>query len=123
MITNKNKIIILFIFFANITLAQEFEYPRFKEYPVITKEQMYEDFDEFIKIVEDCAVQLPFKKLVTGFDNLAEIKKLRKNIDTISETSYFYSLVQDAIYLIMDDQTGYNCFATNFDAKYDNFTV
>ena len=45
---------------------------------------MYKDFDQLVKIIEDCNVQLPVRKAATGFDNLAEIKKLRKNIDTVT---------------------------------------
>jgi hypothetical protein len=78
---------------TNLSFAQE---------PTLTKKQMYKDFDQLVRIIEDCNVQLPVRKLITGIDNLKEIKKLRNNIDTITNFESFRQLISDAIYLVKD---------------------
>ena len=58
---------------------------------------MYKDFDQLVKIIEDCNVQLPVRKAVTGYDNLAEIKKLRKGIDTVTTNRGFDYILSEAL--------------------------
>ena len=120
----KNKIltILILITFTNIIFSQKINNSNFK-YPEITKEQMYSDFDEFVKILENCAVQLPVKKQVTGFDNLTEIKNLRKNIDTVSNTKYFYYILYDAIRLMKDYNTSVvDCYLPEYE-KYSDIDI
>lgn len=81
---------------TNLSFAQE---------PTLTKKQMYKDFDQLVKIIEDCNVQLPVRKAVTGYDNLAEIKKLRKGIDTVTTFDVFNKLLNRAIGLVLDGHT------------------
>lgn len=92
----KNKIMFLIICASLNTFAQE---------PILTKKQMYKDFDQLVKIIEDCNVQLPVRKAVTGFDNFAAIKSLRKNIDTITCSDAFNRLLNRAIDLVIDVHT------------------
>ena len=60
--------------------------------PTLTKEQMYEDFDEFLFILENANPQLPIRKSVTGVGILDSIKALRTRIDTIQNYFDFIKL-------------------------------
>lgn len=108
----KTKLLLLLFLlnFVYIAKAQYFKLPE------LTKEEMYADFDEFVKIIEDCAVQLPVKKAVTGFDYLSEIKKMRENIDTVSNTEGFYILVELSLYLLNDKNS------LSFEIYYDSLS-
>ncbi|MDR1879041.1 MAG: S41 family peptidase [Bacteroidales bacterium] len=53
----------------------------------LTKQQMYEDFDELVAILQDCNPQLSIRKYVTGVDQMELVYRLRFRIDTI--TSYY----------------------------------
>src|SRR5690554_6462891 len=88
--------LLIIIFVSNLSFAQE---------PTLTKKQMYKDFDQLVKIIEDCNVQLPVRKAVTGIDNLKEIKKLRKGIDTVTNFDGFNKLLNRAIGLVLDGHT------------------
>ena len=99
--------LLIIIFVSNLSFAQE---------PTLTKKQMYKDFDQLVKIIEDCNVQLPVRKAVTGYDNLAEIKKLRKGIDTITTFKSFRQLISDAIYLVRDPHSD---ITTTYYPEYD----
>lgn len=81
---------------ANLSFAQE---------QTLTKKQMYKDFDQLVKIIEDCNPQYPVRKAITGFDNFAAIKSLRKNIDTITCSNSFNRLLNRAIDLVIDLHT------------------
>lgn len=104
----KNKIMFLIICASLNTFAQE---------PILTKKQMYKDFDQLVKIIEDCNVQLPVRKAVTGFDNLAEIKKLRKQLDTVTSKGGFQSIIGDALRNVMDD---HSVWTWDYYAGYEN---
>ncbi|HBN04190.1 MAG TPA: hypothetical protein DD434_00165 [Bacteroidales bacterium] len=86
----------LILFVANLSFAQE---------QTLTKRQMNQDFNQFVKIIEDCNPQLSVRKAVTGYDNLAEIKKLRKNIDTVTTNIGFESIISTALKYIMDQHS------------------
>jgi hypothetical protein len=68
----------------------------------LTKKQMYQDFDQFVEIIENGNVQLPVRKAVTGFDQIKAIKSLRKNIDTVSCNESFYNLLNLSLCFVMD---------------------
>ncbi len=100
--------LLLLLFVSNLSFAQE---------PVLTKKQMYKDFDQLVKIIENCNPQLPVRKAVTGFDNLAAIKKLRKNIDTVNCYDNFYSILNTTLNFVMD---GHTQEVDSFMPEYDN---
>ena len=102
----KNKIMFLIICASLNTFAQE---------PILTKKQMYKDFDQLVKIIEDCNVQLPVRKAVTGFDNLAEIKKLRKGIDTVTCDEGFKQLLKKGLTYVFDIHSSIDYNVYNFD--------
>lgn len=88
--------LLLLLFVSNLSFTQE---------ATLTKKQMYKDFDQFVKIIEDCNAQLLVRKAVTGYDNLAEIKKLRKGIDTITCLDGFNRLLNKALGFVLDAHT------------------
>lgn len=100
--------LLLLLFVSNLSFTQE---------ATLTKKQMYKDFDQFVKIIEDCNAQLLVRKAVTGYDNLAEIKKLRKNIDTVTTNIGFQSIMITALEYIMDKHSTYSYY---FYSGYEN---
>jgi len=86
----------LLLCIANLSFAQE---------TTLTKKQMYKDFDQLVKIIEDCNVQLPIRKAVTGYDNFAAIKSFRKNIDTVTCNDGFNRILSKALTYVMDDHS------------------
>lgn len=99
---------VLLLCITNLSFAQE---------PTLTKKQMYKDFDQLVKIIQDCNVQLPVRKAVTGYDNLAEIKKLRKNIDTVTSNKGFGYIIYEALNYLMDK---HSTFSNYFYSGYEN---
>ena len=81
--TKKNIMLIFILFCINNLNAQN----------VLTKKQMYEDFDQLIEIISDCNPQIPIRAKVTGFDNLKFAKSLRHNIDTITDGNSYFNLL------------------------------
>ncbi|MDR2126060.1 MAG: hypothetical protein LBP63_04455 [Prevotellaceae bacterium] len=76
-------IIIFCSFAAN---AQDFP-------PTLTKQQMYEDFDELVFILENANPQLPVRKVVTGYSQLDSVKLFKAEIDTIQNYYQFIKLL------------------------------
>ncbi|MDR2057267.1 MAG: S41 family peptidase [Dysgonamonadaceae bacterium] len=76
----------------------------------LTKEQMYEDFDQFFSIIQDVNPHLTLRKKVTGVDILSEISRSRQKIDTIPNTSFFIKLLVENLALCNDM---HNCFVYN----------
>ncbi|MFA5541627.1 MAG: S41 family peptidase [Bacteroidales bacterium] len=93
---------------TNLSFAQE---------PTLTKKQMYKDFDQMVKIIEDCNVQLPVRKAVTGIDNFVEIKKLRKGIDTVTINRGFDNILHEALDYLLDKHSTYSYY---FYSGYEN---
>ena len=73
-----------------------------EELPVLTKEQMLEDFDYLYKVIEDANPQLTIRKKVIGVDILENIKALYPELDTITKFENFYFLVEKALNLCHD---------------------
>ena len=63
---------------------------------------MFRDFDQMVNIIEECNVQLPIRKAVTGIDQIKSIKSLRIQIDTINSKDSFYNLLRTALNYVMD---------------------
>ncbi|MDR1984681.1 MAG: hypothetical protein LBQ28_07655 [Prevotellaceae bacterium] len=85
-------IIIFCSFAAN---AQDFP-------PTLTKQQMHEDFDEFIFILENANPQLPVRKAATGYSQLDSVKLLKAEIDTIQDYYQFIRLFDFAMRYMYD---------------------
>ncbi|MDR3287572.1 MAG: S41 family peptidase [Prevotellaceae bacterium] len=63
---------------------------------------MYEDFDEFYSIMADVNPQLTVRYKVTGINILDSIKKMRTNIDTITNEVSFAELIYKSIKMCND---------------------
>ena len=75
--------------------AQEFP-------PTLTKQQMYEDFDELIHILKEGNPQLSIRQVVTGYNQLDSVKLLRFAIDTIEDYYRFIQLLDDVLDYMFD---------------------
>jgi hypothetical protein len=101
---NLISLLIVIILVTSDIVAQQQKF----EPPMLTKEQMYEDFDQLVTIIENCNVQWPIRKEVTGYDVPAEIRKLRSNIDTmmpIHSLNEFNDLLNTILDYVMDAHT------------------
>ena len=68
----------------------------------ISEFQMYDDFDEFVSIIQDCNPQLLFRKAVTGFDQLQHIISQREQIDTITSQESFFDFLSICLSFLHD---------------------
>jgi len=64
--------------------------------PELTKQQMYDDFDEFLFIIENANPQLPIRNAVTGINLIDSVKSLRPRIESINEF-YEFILLLDTV--------------------------
>jgi hypothetical protein len=77
----------------------------FSQPKMLTKAQMYEDFDEFVTIIQDCNPQLSLRKIVTGVDQMEKIKSLRSGIDTTTSIlSFFINIMGPARNYLLDER-------------------
>jgi hypothetical protein len=63
----------------------------------LTKQQMYADFDEFVKIQEDVNIEIDIRKKATGYDALQEIKQFRPEIEQINSYWEFISFMEKCL--------------------------
>jgi len=70
--------------------------------PTMTKQQMYEDFDELLFILENANPQLPIRKAVTGVNLLDSVKTLRKKIEDIQDYYNFINLLDKSLSYMYD---------------------
>jgi hypothetical protein len=66
------------------------------------KKQMYEDFDEFISIIEQVNPQLDVRYKVTGYNQLDSIKKMRDKIESLNDIYEYIRLLKKASYMLHD---------------------
>jgi hypothetical protein len=81
---------------------------------------MYEDFDQFVYIIENANPQIPIRKAVTGYDQLDSLKLLRQAIDTIED---YYRFIR-----LLDIALGYMCdihavIANRFSEQFDDTAI
>lgn len=91
----KNFFTSVIVFCSFASSAQDFP-------PALTKQQMFEDFDEFIFILENGNPQLPIRKMVTGYHQLDTVKLLRTRIDTIQDYFQLIKLFDYAMKYMYD---------------------
>jgi hypothetical protein len=63
----------------------------------LTKEQMYEDFDEFVQIIEDINIQAHIREKVTGYDVTEQIRQQRSKIENIHSYWEFVDFLTDCL--------------------------
>ncbi len=68
----------------------------------ISKAEMYEDFDQFVEIIKTYNAQIEARKLLTGYDMVAEIQKERAMINQIEYWWDFYKLMRRCLYKTLD---------------------
>lgn len=101
-----NKIVMFFLSLFSVTLnGQDFIHPE------LTKNQMYQDFDQFVTIIEEGYAMLPIIKSITGHDILEEIKSQRRYIDTITSYNSYLSFLNDMMVLLLDP---HSCETTHY---------
>lgn len=86
-------IIIYFLISVSIIYGQERN---------LSKEQMYEDFDEMVSIINDCNPQLSIRKYVTGVDQMEMVLNLRPMIDTITNNDSFLAVLNRMLVYMCD---------------------
>jgi hypothetical protein len=75
---------------------------RISQVPELSKAEMYADFDALISIMERCSARAVVQKKITGYDMIAEMKKLRNNIDSIDNMAQFIKLLNKVFRLSVD---------------------
>ena len=70
--------------------------------PVLTKQEMLEDFTYLYNVISEANPQLTIRKKVTGVDILKNIKSLYSELDTITQFQNFYLLIEKALNLCHD---------------------
>jgi len=96
----KKKIIILV--FATLYLCANSQNNTVQSFVNLSKIQMYQDFDQFCRIVEDFCAQVEFRKAVTDYDILAEIRAQRNKIDHVKSYAEFIYFMSGITNLILD---------------------
>lgn len=68
----------------------------------ITKEQMYEDYDQFLKIIETYNAQWEIRKKHTGYDMLSVLQERRNKIEEIKGYWEFINFMDNSLDFIID---------------------
>jgi hypothetical protein len=71
----------------------------------LNKNEMFTDFDTLLTKLQTVSPHIPIKKRVWGYDAIAQIKTLRKEIDTISSDESFLQLINRALIGAQDEHT------------------
>lgn len=85
-----------------------------------TKKDWYEDYDQFLNIVENINPQLEVRKLVTGKDILKELKNDRAKIDSLNNLKEFYFLFSNVLKKLNDAHAGI-CYSKDH-FRFSNFS-
>ena len=85
----------LFILALSLSLSLSAQTP-------ISKAEMYEDYDQFVEIIKTYNAQIEARKLLTGYDMIAEIQKEREKIESLNYLGEFYYLMKRCLYKTLD---------------------
>ena len=102
--TNKNKtgmknvVIICLLMAMGMSACR----PSQEELPVLTKQQMREDFDYLYEVIKEVNPQLTIRKKVTGVDILENIQSLYPELKKTKKFEDFWVLVEKALNLCQD---------------------
>ena len=64
---------------------------------VLSKEQMYEDFDQLMAIVQDYSPQIHIRKCVTGYDVIERMQSMRPRIEQIEVPADYYQFLSEVV--------------------------
>ena len=115
----KKKIIIILVFcsFLENTYSQEML--------KLSKQQITEDFDFLYDKINKVNPHLAVRKLVTGWDVLEEIKKLRTLLDTVTTENGFFDIMQSSLNFCRDPHNSFVDFYpyNKIDSSEVNFAI
>lgn len=63
----------------------------------LSKQQMYEDFDQLVEIVQQYNPQIGVRKEVTGYDVIERMLQMRSNIEDIQSNADFYEFLSKVL--------------------------
>jgi len=115
MTTMKRKIstivlvIVLNVFFFLHCFSQDNRIANLKKrypIPILTKEQMYEDFDIFVDIIKDLNPQYPLYLNVIKYDMINQILSYRAEIENCDSTIQFINIMKYCMRSVIDE----HCF-------------
>lgn len=73
--------------------------------PALSKEQMYEDYDQFVQLITNYNPQLDFRKLETGYDALSFLVERKGRIDAVQEYGEFVAFMKYTLNTLHDIHT------------------
>jgi hypothetical protein len=89
-------IFLFFFCFVNHIIAQ-------KENEIhLSREQMYEDFDQFLEMVQNHTPRFALIKSVTVFDAIIHLSRQRKKIESIKTAGEFYQFIEGLTRCLLD---------------------
>ncbi len=68
----------------------------------LSKQQMYEDFDQLVEIVQRYNPQIGVRKAVTGYDVPGRMLQMRSNIENIHSNADFYEFLNEMMANLID---------------------
>lgn len=69
------------------------------------EQKMYEDFDQFVEIINNYNPQIEIRKHVCNYDIIAELRKRRPAIDTIKSYGEFVNFMSNNVKIVCDIHT------------------
>jgi hypothetical protein len=96
--------------FASLLLIQVATQP-------LSRAQMYEDYDELVGRVAAISPHVPVKKVLWGYDVMAELAKLRPAIDSVRSDEAFAYLIDRALRLCQDYHTSLNSLPDSYNSR------
>lgn len=124
----KPKVIITFclLFISFQIFSQQIE-------GVLSKEEMYKEYDYLTDLMQNANPHLQIYKKVMNLDIISEMKELRQNIDTINSLSSYYILLNRVLDLIpeihtrllryKDLKTNSDWYRATYPQYYDSLTL
>ena len=67
-----------------------------------SRQQMYEDYNQFVQIVRDYNPQINVREIVTGYNVLSRLESLRPRIDSVCSNHDYFKLLENAVSTLVD---------------------
>jgi len=67
-----------------------------------SRQQMYEDYNQFVQIVRDYNPQINVREMVTGYNVLSRLESLRPQIDSVCSNHDYFKLLENAVSTLVD---------------------
>lgn len=72
----------------------------------LSKQQMYEDYDQFVNIIKTYNAQWEIRKVNTDYDLMAILQKRRNMIDSIQDYWEFINFLDNSLFYLLDNHAG-----------------